>query len=204
MNHGGEEDTEERLPETLALRRSLIIRLAVVLVLAALSTGCLVVSLQPAYDDQAIVFEDALLGRWENADDRTMVLVERAEWRSYKLTYTDRSAAMTLHANLTSIGSALYLDITRPRGTDPGPYLLPTHGMYRLELNGDTLRAAALDYAWFTNAVKAKTLGRLAAAIDDRRNIVIVSPAEELRAWLTKPPEGALAVPATYRRLSGG
>jgi hypothetical protein len=165
-----------------------------------LSTGCLVTSLQPAYDDRTIVYEDALVGRWENTDDRTTVVIEQAEWRSYRLTYTDRSATYILHGNLTTVGAALYLDVTPPRGSDPGPYLQPTHGIYRISLNGDTLTAAALDYNWFTNALNARTLGRIAAALDDRRNVTIVSPTEDLRAWLARAPDDAFAVAVTFRR----
>jgi hypothetical protein len=176
------------------------IRLAIAGCLAVLSTGCLVTSLQPAYDDRSIVFEDGLVGRWENADDRTTVVIERAEWRSYKLTYTDRSATFTLHGNLTTVGSSLYLDVTQPRGSDPGPYLVPVHGIYRISLIGDTLTAAPLDYNWFANALNAKTLGRLGVAMDDRRNVTISSPTEDLRTWLARAPEEAFTVAVTFHR----
>jgi len=182
-------------------RRGMLARSAAAAAAAILSCGCLVVSLQPAYDDQSIAFEDALVGRWENADDRASVAIERAEWRSYKLTYTDRSATYLLHGNLTSIDGVLYLDVTQPRGSDPGPYLIPVHGIYRITVEADVLTAAPLDPAWFTNAVKTKALGRLGAAIDDRRNVAIVSPTDELRAWLAKAPDEAFGVAATYRRM---
>lgn len=178
----------------------MLVRLAAAILAATLSCGCLVVSLQPAYDDESIAFDEALVGRWENADDRTSVTIERAEWRSYKLTYTDRTATWILHGNLTRVDAALYLDVTQPRGSDPGPYLVPVHGIYRVAVEGDTLTARALDYEWFNAAMTAKTLGRLAAAMDDRRNVALTAHTDDLRTWLANAPDGAFSPAVTYRR----
>jgi hypothetical protein len=167
-----------------------------------LASGCLVVSLQPAYDDKSIVFEEALLGKWTNAEDRTTAAVERGEWRSYKIVFTDKSATLTLHGNLTTIKSTMFLDLTQSRGTDPGPYLVPVHGIYRIALKDDTLTAAALDYGWYTRAMGARALGGLTASFDDRRNVAIASPTDALRTWLASAPDEAFATPATYTRAS--
>ena len=43
--------------------------LLAVVAAACLSSGCLVISLQPAYDDRSLTFDEALLGEWENAED---------------------------------------------------------------------------------------------------------------------------------------
>ncbi len=115
-------------------------RVMAVATAALLSSGCIVVSLQPAYDDESIAFEERLIGHWENAEDRTSVTIDRAEWRAYKIVYTERSTTLAFHGNLTRIGEALFLDLTQVRGIDEGPYLVPVHGIYRIELNGDTLR----------------------------------------------------------------
>ena len=179
-----------------------MIRCGVVLAAAILSSGCLVVALQPAYDDTSIVFDDALVGKWTNVEDRTTAAIERAEWRSYKVVFTSGSTAFTFQGNLTAIGAATFLDLTQSRGTDPGPYLVPVHGIYRVALKDDTLIAAALDYGWYTRALNAHTLGGLTASFDDRRNVAITSSTEGLRAWLAKAPNEAFAAPATYTRAS--
>ena len=54
---------------------------------AAASSGCLVLALQPAYDDASVVYDEALIGEWANAEDETTATIERAAWRSYKVTY---------------------------------------------------------------------------------------------------------------------
>jgi hypothetical protein len=165
------------------------------------SSGCLVLSLHPAYDDKSIAFEESLLGKWANAEDQLEAAIERGEWRSYKVTYTDHSNTTTFQGNLTRIGGTLLIDLTESRGADPGPYLVPVHGVYRLTLNGDSLTAAPLEYGWFTRAMQAKSLGRIAASLDDRRNAVVSSSTADLRRWLAKPPPDAFAAPMTFERV---
>lgn len=167
---------------------------------AALSSGCLVVSLQPAYDDESIVFDEGLVGRWEDAEDRTAATIDRAEWRSYKIAYTDHSATTRFDGNLTKIGASLFLDLTEARGVDAGPYLVPVHGVYRIERTGETLSASALDYEWFTHAMALKKVGRLTVAIDGRRNVAIAASTNELRAWLAHAPDEAFGAPMTFTR----
>ena len=175
-------------------------RLAAVVLAAVTSSGCLVLSLHPAYDDRSITFEESLLGSWTNSEDQTRATIERGEWRSYKISYTDHSTTRTFQGNLTTIGGTLLLDLTESRGADPGPYLVPVHGLYRVVLKTDTLTAAPLDYGWFTRAMAQKTVGGLIVGFDDRRNGVIASATADLRRWLTKPPADAFGAPMTFER----
>jgi hypothetical protein len=175
-------------------------RAAAVLAAALASSGCLVLALQPVYDDASVVFDAALVGTWVNPEDETSATIERAEWRSYKVAYTDRFATRTFHGNLTRIGVATYLDLTEPRGHDDGPFLLPVHGVFRVDVSGDTLSVSPLDYRWFTRAIEQKTIDRLSATLDDRRNVVISSSTADLRKWLTIGRAEAIATATSYRR----
>jgi hypothetical protein len=172
----------------------------VLLAAAILSSGCLVVALQPAYDDQSLVFEESLLGQWENAEDGVRATIEQGEWRSYRIAYADRSSTRSFQGNLTKIGAATFLDVTELRGTDPGPYLVPVHGVVRITIAGDKATVAMLDYDRFMRAIADKTLGRLTAAVDDRRNAVITAPTADIRRWLAQPPPDAFGAPATFTR----
>ena len=176
------------------------VRVALLLALAVVSSGCLVLSLQPAYDDQSLIFDEALVGHWENAEDQTAVTFERAEWRSYKVTYSDRFATWAFHANLTKVGTRLLLDLSEPTGTDPGPSLIPVHALYRVAVDGDTLTASALDYDWFSDAMARRALGRLAVALDGRRNEIVTSSTTQFRAWLAHAPAAAFGAPMTFSR----
>jgi hypothetical protein len=159
-----------------------------------------VVSLQPAYDDQSIVFDEALLGQWENAEDGERATIERGEWRSYRITYTDRTATRSFQGNLTKAGTAMLLDITEVRGADPGPFLVPVHGIVRVSVEGDTLTTARLDYDRFMRARAQKSVGLPVSAVDDRRNAVITAPTGDLRRWLMRAPSDAFGTPATFAR----
>jgi hypothetical protein len=174
--------------------------LLVLLAVAFVSDGCLVVSLQPAYDDRSLTFDEALVGQWENADDGAHATIERGEWRSYRITYSDRSTTQSFQGNLTALGAATYLDLTQLRGEDPGPFLMPVHGVVRIIVKDDRLFASLLDYDRFMKAIAQRTLGVLKAAVDDRRNVVIASPTSELRRWLMMPAIDAFAPPATFTR----
>jgi hypothetical protein len=72
--------------------------------------------------------------------------------------------------------------------------------VYRVSRGADTLTAAALDYGWVTRAMNEKRLGRLSAAMDDRRNAVITARTEDLRVWLAKAPPDAFAAAVTFKR----
>ena len=171
-----------------------------VLMAAMGSSGCLVLSLQPAYDNESVVFDEALVGHWENPDDQTSAAIERAEWRSYKIAYTDHFATRLFHGNLTRIGASTLLDLTEIRGSDPGPYLVPVHGVFKVVTSGDTLTVADLDYNWFLRALTQESVGRPAAAVDDRRNVILTVPTSELRRWLARAPADAFGVAATFTR----
>jgi hypothetical protein len=67
-------------------------------------------------------------------------------------------------------------------------------------IGGDTLTVADLDYNWFLRALTQKLAGRPAAALDDRRNVVLTAPTGELRRWLTRAPAGAFGAPMTFTR----
>jgi hypothetical protein len=173
---------------------------AACVVLAFASSGCLVISLQPAYDADSVVFDEALVGQWQNADDQLLLTVERGEWRSYKITYTDRSSSRILNGNITRIGEQQFVDVTEMRGADPGPYLLPVHGIFRMNVERDTLAVTPLDYDWFMAAIKEKRRDVPSVAIDDRKNVVMTSPTVELRRWLLHPPIDALGTAMTFKR----
>jgi hypothetical protein len=61
------------------------------------------------------------------------------------------------------------------RGADPGPFLVPVHGVARIAVKDDVVDVALLDYDWFIRAIGRKALGRLSTAVDDRRNAVFTA-----------------------------
>jgi hypothetical protein len=96
----------------------------------------------------------------------------------------------------------MYMDVTEMRGADPGPYLIPVHGIFKVTRVDNELTAAPLDLDWFTHAAADKRRDAPLLAIDDRRNVIITSPTPELRRWLARPPPAAFGTPMIFRRAS--
>jgi hypothetical protein len=159
-------------------------RLALLLAVACLSSGCLVITLQPVYDDAALEVDETLAGTWRSEEPASTVVVERGEWKSYRVTYTARSASYTFVAYLTRIGDGLLLDLVPARGVEDVPLIVPAHGVCRLQHEGDRVTIAPFDYDWFTAAVRSKTLTRLETAFDARQNLILTSKTAALRAWI--------------------
>jgi hypothetical protein len=133
-----------------------------------LLTGCVVPSLEPLYAERDVIFEPAMIGVWEAADDSGLVWTfERAEGKAYGLTIREREETAVFHAHMLRIGKATYLDFF-PAGPpdcvaeseeDPGipastiPVLralhfIPVHSFWRVWFDRDDMRVATLQPDW--------------------------------------------------------
>jgi hypothetical protein len=155
-----------------------------VLLLALGSAGCLVASLQPFYDAASIEFDDGLIGEWESAEDQSRIRVDRAEWKSYKVTYTSPSGPVVLTGFLTRIGEGRVLDLTAGRLMEPAALFIPAHVAVRVQVLGDTLTVTGLDYDWILHETEQGRLTKLRPALDHRKNVVLTADTAGLRAWL--------------------
>jgi hypothetical protein len=169
---------------------SLALRACVVLCLSALSSACLVVSTQPFYDESCLEFDEALVGRWESAEDRTLITVERGEWKSYKVTYPARSGPVVYAGYLTRVGESRVLDLAPAHSVDPASLLIPVHVAVRLQLLGDTLSATGFDYDWFFKEAAQGRLPRLHPVLDGRKNVLLTADTAVLRAWFATLARG--------------
>jgi hypothetical protein len=157
---------------------------------ALLCAGCLVVSTQPFYDSSSLEFEDGLIGRWESAEDKTVITVERGEWKSYKVTYPARSGPVVYTGYLARVGDSRVFDLTPAHSVDPASLLIPAHLAVRLQLLGDTLTVTGLDYDWFFREVDQGRLARLRPVLDSRKNVVLTADTAGLRAWIAAQARG--------------
>jgi hypothetical protein len=181
-------------------------RLLAIIVVGLLSPGCLVVSLSPTYDDDTIAWDAALLGSWQDADDKSSLEIERGEWKSYRIKYVHPIETGTLTGYLTVIGDDKFLDVMPARGEDRGSFIVPVHAMVRLRLDGDRLELTPVSYDWMNERLRARTpIPGLNVVLDQKENALIVSSTPALRAWLRKqlrdgPVFGA---PAVFTRGPG-
>jgi hypothetical protein len=166
--------------------------LAAVVVCAAAcaSSGCLVLSLHPLYDDVSIAWDETLLGEWEAPEDNVRVLVSRAEWRSYRVRYEHPVESAEFTAHLTVIDDQYFIDLMPIRGQDFGAVLIPAHFIVRLRRAGERWLASPLDYDRFHAEVsRAGHAGGAPAAIDQKHNVILTGTTEELRVWLRSKGE---------------
>jgi hypothetical protein len=175
----------------------------VLLAILAGAPGCLVLALNPGYDDATIAWEPALVGHWIDADDKASLDIERGEWRSYRVRYEHPIETGELTGYLTIIGNDRYLDLMPVRGQDRGSFMIPVHAFLRLRLDGDRLELAPLSYDWFFDRLRAgKPIEGLAVVLDQKENALITSPVGALRTWLRlQPADGPMfGAAATFTR----
>jgi len=92
-------DSGNTRQETGVMRRAAILTLALLC-----APGCLVLSLQPAYDDETIAWDPELVGSWVDADDNVTMDVERGEWKSYRIKYVHPIETATVTGCLQPCG----------------------------------------------------------------------------------------------------
>lgn len=178
-----------------------IARLGAVVLASALSQGCLVVSMQPAYDDETIAWDDGLIGQWRDAEDNVEVTITRGEWRSYRVHYKHPVEEADFTGRLTIIGDSHFFDLMPPKGLDYGAVLIPAHLIVRISRDGDRWQVSALDYDGLRAAIKRTQLSPGLATFDQRQNVVLTSSTSALRTWLRSRADKDFDAPATFERM---
>jgi hypothetical protein len=168
--------------------------------------GCLVITLNPAYDGETIGWEPALLGQWQDVDDNASMEIERGEWKSYRIKYVHPIESGTLTGYVTSIGDERFLDVMPARGEDRGSFLIPAHVVLRVDLEGDRLELTPLSYDWMYERLRGRMrVVGLDVVFDQKENALIVSSTSALRTWLRKQPRDGMnfGASAVFSRKAG-
>ena len=178
-------------------------RVLLLFLLLAVSPGCLVLSLHPAYDDDWLAWDPGLIGAWRDADDNASLTIEGGEWRAYRIHYEHPSEKGDVTGFLTIVGDARFLDVMPAKGQDHGSFLTPLHAILRVELSADTLTLTPLSYDWFADLLQSRRKpGDLDAVFDQKQNVLMTSPTPTIRSWLRKQTPGSAVwgAPATFAR----
>jgi hypothetical protein len=156
----------------------------VVLCLVVLTfPSCLVASLHPVYDDESIVFDEALVGTWTNRESEVSAVLTRGEWKSYHLAYTDRFGTTQFTAHLTTLGPARLLNVRPEDGVERPAFVVASNGFMQVVLEADRLRVREPEYGVLLQRLNNRTLG-VEAAMDLKQNILFTAPSAKVRAWL--------------------
>ena len=123
---------------------------AVALMLAA---GCLPLA-QPVYHDADLVFDEAVLGRWQQQDSSATWDFRRSEGKEYEFVYTDdegRSGRFVAH--VAEFGGLRVLDLFPVREDVTANefykfHLMPIHTAYLMRKSDRGMELAGFDLNW--------------------------------------------------------
>lgn len=165
-------------------------------------SGCLVVTLSPVYDTGSVVFDEALLGTWEQAEDRDTLIVGRGAWNAYDLSYQDGADITRFTAYLTRIEGRTVLDVTLEAGVEARPGTVRVHWPMLIDRQGDALSVRLLDYTRFKSQLAERRIESLRAAFDTEQNVVLGADTKALREWLAQHvnDEAAWDAATTFNR----
>jgi hypothetical protein len=154
-------------------------------VVAACSSGCIVVALDHFYDEHTLTSDGRLVGTWVDADDHTTVTIGQSEWQSYRVQYDHPTEKGVLTGFLFKAGTKTYLDVMPVRGQDLGLFALPAHALVLVTIDADVLTVRPLMLEWFSDRLGDHTLpASLNAVRGERSQIVLATSHDALLAWL--------------------
>jgi hypothetical protein len=160
-----------------------IARRLVVAAFALTSAGCLVSSLQPVYEDGTIVFDESLLGRWENRESEVSVELTRGGWRAYHVAYTDRFGTTRFTGHVTRIGPARFLNLRPEDGLERPAFVVATNGFVQIDATPAGVRVREPDYATVFERAKAGAAGT-GTAMDLKNNVLLTGSSARVRSWI--------------------
>jgi hypothetical protein len=140
-------------------------------------------SLHPVYEQDSIVFDEALVGTWENRESEVSVIIGRGEWRSYEIAYTDRFGTTRFTGHLTTLGPARAMNIRPEDGLERPAFLVATNGIVQVSVDDGRLRVREPEYGAVLKRLNTGKLG-IDAATDIKQNVLLTAPSAKVRAWL--------------------
>ena len=124
-------------------------------------TGCSVPSLWPLYSERDIIFDLTLVGEWQEEGTRARTTIKQAGLKSYEISHRDEDGVTLRYSgHLVRLGSQTFLNLfpamDDKRADDMG--YVPVHNLYRVALEGSTLRFGGLRSTWLTDALAQKKI----------------------------------------------
>ena len=188
------------MPLIISFERSMIMRrfvFVVILAAALLAQGCLVVSLNPLYTENDIVFDETLVGTWGDvASDKDSWVFEKAEGKAYRLTVNEEGKPPGQYqAHLVKLGEYLFLDLY-PEGQEGInefflSHVIPAHSIWRTTIAADSLSITPLDFDWLTQEIRAGRLDVEHEKLNDM--LVLTGKPRDLQMLVLKHPHEAFS-----------
>lgn len=174
------------------------LRPVVVLALATLAalfcSSCIDHSVNPWFPDKASQFESALLGKWTYEDEKEKVHLTfqgdsggfyRVDYASTKKNQQKQERG-SWKAKLLKLNGMTYLDYQPLESEDTNAWLIPTHGLARLNLKEKSLTFSLLNDARLASDAKSGRLAELRYTWLQDGDVLLISNTEELYQYLLK------------------
>lgn len=159
----------------------------------AVACGCSTPSLNPAYTEDTIVYDEAYVGTWLDQDRTGRYEVRRHPDTGYDVLYTrldvdEPFKPVELQVVVFEVGQTRFFDVMAGQseieavGERLGTLMLPVHNFGRLSFEGETLFVDLLDMEWL-NTQRA-TLQTAHSTVEDV--VVLTAPPEDLQKLLER------------------
>ena len=147
-----------------------------VLVLTAFLGGCDTYSLHPFYKADENTLEPRLVGTW--TVDKTKITIEAKKEGTYEAEVWDMDSHSDARykVRLIRVGNNLFADSILDEESLDGkkfdlPYgVAPLHFLYKVSVNGDTLRLSLLKHDWLIKQFEGKKISIAHEYMDDSAN----------------------------------
>jgi hypothetical protein len=143
------------------MKKLMLPRIGAAGVLLFILAGCSVPSLWPLYHEQDVIFDAALLGEWREEGTRARTTIRQAGSKSYEISHRDEDEVTYKYSgHLLRLGDHAFLNLfpsmEGKRADDMG--FVPVHNLYRVAVEGETLRFGGLRMTWLKDALAQKRI----------------------------------------------
>jgi len=156
-------------------------------IIATVITGC-IPSLHPLYNDQTLIFDEALIGKWmfKDKDDVQIWQFSKAGEKEYELRILQGEKEGRFAAHLLELDGKTYLDLypaenkTMENLNDTYKmHLVSAHTFLKLDLNGQNLKIN-----WFMNKLLENDPNQLKHEKVNDDKIILTASTEELQRFV--------------------
>jgi hypothetical protein len=170
-------------------------------------SGCWVLSIDPLYTSDDLVYEEALVGIWgdpEGESDETWTFMKHGE-KSYRLVIEEEGAPdAVFETHLLRLNNRLYMDLLpdEPESVNEAMlgHLIPAHSFWTVTLEDHVLSLDVLDAEWLQAMIDSTKIDIDYIRRDDA--IVLTAHTKDLQAFVMQHADAAFTGdPLTMHRI---
>ncbi len=165
-----------------------------------------VLSLNPFYTEQDLIFDAALLGVWTDKDSKETWELTKAGEKEYKLVYTDEDGKTgEFTAHLLKVDGKTFLDLAPaepllPQNDFYKGHFLPIHTFALISQTAPTVQISFLEPEWLRKFLAKNPTALRHAKMEDE--MLLTASPKELQKFLLAHlnTEGAFGKPISVKR----